>query len=74
MLTRAGHDHYGPGSECAVCTHIQNAEALRRQFGAAGDSTVPMALVGLFAAVALLYCAVAFCAATPVYLKIRLNN
>jgi len=75
ILTHAGHehDHFGSGGECAVCTYIQNAEALRRQFGAV-SSVVVTALVGLFAIATLLCCAVAFRSATPVYLKIRLNN
>ena len=75
MLTHAnhGHDHYGPSGECAVCTHIQNAETLRRRFGA-GGSAISMALVGLFSMAALLFCAFAVCFSTPVYLKIRLNN
>ena len=76
MLTHTGHehDHYGPSGECAVCTCIQNAETLRRQFGAAGGSVMPMALIGLYAAAVLLCCVFALRFATPVYLKIRLNN
>jgi hypothetical protein len=75
VLTHARHrhDHYGAGGSCAVCAQIQNIENQRRQLGAAFVG-LPMAWVGLFAAIALLCCVSAARILTPVRLKTRLNH
>ena len=76
ILTHANHkhDHFGVGGECAVCAQVQSAENQLKQFGTV-ISVALLALIGFFAALAILYFAASSIAfQTPVYLKTRLNN
>jgi len=75
ILTHANHqhDHLGVGGECAVCAQIHSLENQLKQFGAASGG-VSFGLAGLFAVTALLCCVSVTQYATPVRLKIRLNN
>ena len=75
FLTHANHrhDHIDIGSKCVVCAQTQNRENQLSQFSLAAIG-VPLALIGLLAALLFLHGISAFCFSSPVYLKTRLNN
>jgi len=68
------HDHDGVDNNCVICAHIQNAENILKQIGAAIKNAFIMSagLLSMFAALSVIYFLTGF--RTPVKLKVRINN
>jgi hypothetical protein len=76
LAAHAGHahDHLGRGSGCAVCAQLDTAQSLLRQLHGVLPG-LTLAILALLGALSLLYHALRCCHfATPVILKVRLNN